>query len=148
MKALFIIASFLSSTFFHDVAVAVFTVYESEGTLQLKVVIDRADLCKELSIGESDLNVKSVQDYLDTYCHFIINESQVSILVDQINNDEDHLVVEAILEKAPKNYQTISVSNSCLLSISNHSNIVRFKLNDTQRDFRMHKGRTTIELTY
>lgn len=133
---------------YHDVAVAVFTVYESEGTLQLKVVIDKEDLSKELGIAEKEITVKTVQEYLDVHCTFIINEAPVIIEVNQIKNDEDHIVVQSVMNGDFKTYQNIEIKNTCLNTISNHSNIIRIKLNDTQRDFRMHEGRKKIELSY
>ena len=149
MKAIvFIIGLLSSSIVFHDVAVAVFTVYESAGTLQLKTVIDREDLSTELAILESEITVKTLQEYLEAHCSFLINNVPVVIEVNQIKNDEDHIVVQSVLKGAFKSYNNIEINNTCLNTISNHSNIIRVKLNDTQRDFRMHKGRKKIELSY
>ena len=148
MKVFLFIASLLASNFNHDVAIAVFTLYELEGTLQLKTVIDREDLSNELVIPESEINVKTLQKYLEVHCTIIINETPVTIEVNQIENDEDHIIVQSIMTGDFKSYKNIEVRNTCLNTISNHSNIIRIKLNDTQRDFRMHEGRKKIELSY
>lgn len=132
----------------HDVAVAIFTVYESEGALQLKTVIDRADLSTELGIQESRITIKIVQQYLESHCVFIINDTAVRLEVTQLKNDNDHIIVQSIIKGVFKNYKQIAINNTCLQTIENHSNIIRITLNDTQRDFRMHKGRQQIEVSY
>ncbi len=149
MKTIVLCLSLLMSAWMtHDAAIAVFTIYESAGTLKLKTVIDRADLSKELAVQESQISVKILQEYLESHCSFIINDTQVRFEVNQVKNDNDHIIVQSILKCDFKNYKIIEINNTCLNTISNHSNIIRIRLNDTQRDFRMHKGRKQIELSY
>lgn len=60
----------------------------------------------------------------------------------------DHLRINASFDSSIQNIETISVENTCLIEVPNHSNIIQLDLNDQTKDFRMHKGRTEISISY
>lgn len=149
MRGVFLLISFFVATSFtHDVAVAVFTLSDSGDHLQLKVVLDRAHLSQELQIQESAIDVKNIQEYLTDHTQFRFDETENPIVINQIKNDADHIIAQGVFIKRIEDYNTLIIKNTTLITIPSHSNIVRLRVRNAERDFRMHKGRKEITIAY
>jgi len=64
----------------------------------------------------------------------------------QIN--EKHISMTCDIYEVKDKIQSIDLQNTCLLNIDNHSNIIEFRIDDTERDFLMNEKRTTISIFY
>lgn len=145
MKSIFI-GMLLSVFLTHDAPITIFKIYKVQEQLQLKVNFDTADLSKTLALAPSDLTINTLQTYLEDHIHFRFDAKSYDINVNSVSLKNGHTIVHALFLATPKNYGCITIENTCLLSIANQSNIVRLETGATIRDFRMHKGRTTIAI--
>jgi len=132
----------------HDVAIATFSVSEVEGQLILQVSLDAEDLYSASTVISKSVDLKSLQEYLSAHVTFKFNGQDVKFKVTEYKTIRDHIQLTATFETAPQQIHVVQVSNTCLIEVPNHSNIIQLDLNGKSRDFRMHKGRTEISVEY
>ena len=133
----------------HDVTIAMFRISESTEGLALDVTLDIEDYCSDQKINSTELSVQNLQTYLNRNTSFQINEEKAAgILVKVFTVVNDHIKIKCVLGKTRMNIRSLNIQNTCLINIAKHSNIIQIDLNETFRDFRMHKGRTEIVVKY
>ena len=143
---------FWSSNFalpLHDVTIAMFRISESTDGLVLDVTLDLEDYCIDQKVNSSELSARIIQIYLNNNISFQFNKQEVSIVVvKDFTIVEDHIKINCRFENVETKIESINIQNTCLNSVAKHSNIIQLDLNDSFRDFRMHKGRTEIFVEY
>lgn len=72
------------------------------------------------------------------------------IKIEKMHIDHDHLKSSCSFSNVPVTFKNIMIKNTCLITIPNQSNIIQLELEGSVavRDFRMHKGRTEINVPY
>ena len=152
MKLLIYISIFCNSLFIlptHDVTIAMFRISESTAGLALDVTLDVEDFCNDQKINNSELSVQNLQTYLNRNTSFQFNqEKAAAILVKDFTIVNDHIKIKCDLGNNRMNIRSLNIQNTCLINVAKHSNIIQIDLNETFRDFRMHKGRTEIVVEY
>ncbi len=151
MKALFLITTiFLSGIFAptHDIPIAVFHITASDDILELDITFDLEDLSESLGMMTRDINLKSIQEYLNENTVFQFNAQVTSLEISEVQIVRDHIKIKGNFGITTKHIDIIKIENTCLNNISHHSNVIRIDLNNKSRDFRMHDKRTVITLNY
>lgn len=138
---------FFSFTTIHDVPIATFKIYRVQNQMLLEINFDTVSICKVLEVTSSELSQNLLQKYIDDHTYFIFDSSHSKVKIKNITLQGDHLILESILENAPKTYTTISIQNTCLLSVPNHTNNIILETDSNKiRGFKMNIDRTKITI--
>lgn len=151
MKALFFVTIIYFGNFFtpiHDVPLAMFHITESDDMIEMNIVFDLEDFTKSLEIKTTEVNLKSVQNYLTKNTSFQFNAQVANLKISEVKIVRDHLKVKGDFGKSAMNIKKIKVENTCLNNVPHHSNVIQIDLNNKSKDYRMHKKRTVINLEY
>jgi len=151
MKFQFILLiMFVNNTLFplHDVPLAIFHITQSNEIVNLDINFDLNDYSQSLDIKSTDVNIDNMQCYLDEHTSFRFNAQTASIKISEVKIVRDHIRVKGSFGKVEKNISSIEIENTCLNNVSRHSNIIQVDLNNSSKDYRMHKKRTKINLSY
>jgi len=132
----------------HDVPLALFHISCEGESTNLKVNFDLVDFSNTYNIETADLDVKIVQRLVNQNTSFKFNNLSTNVLISDVQIIEDHLRVYGRFDYQGPDIINIEIDNTFLTSIENHSNIIQIDMNKRSRDFRMHKGRTSISITY
>lgn len=140
--------------FSHDVAMANFDIHHKDEKLTLTVSMDKEDfenLYPEKDQAAVDLTQEDefVQKYLDEHFYLVVNGQKINFILEEVSKDYHHYdMVFLSHEKVEQAIHYIQLKNTCLIEVEDHSNVVNFQINDTNRTFRLHEGRTRIEVEY
>lgn len=132
----------------HDVPIAMFRISESNAALQLDITFDLEDLSSSLNADASEVDLEKIQTYLKQHTKFQFDTHIAELRLSSIQIVKDHVRVSGSLGIAKDNIKELKVENTCLNNVSNHSNIIQLDINNQSKDFRMHKGRTIINVQY
>jgi len=143
MKILLYLFCFISIPM-HDAPIAFFKIYESQKKLVLEINFDTDDLSKALKVKKKDLNLTLLQEYINKHTRFHFDSCETKVSVEKLEPNRGHVKLLCFFEGV-SDYNQIAIENTCLLSITNQSNIIEIKMGASSKDFRMHKGRTKIE---
>ena len=130
----------------HDVPVATFDIYKEADTLKLDVNFDARDLASELDVKPAEITAEMVETYLNEHTKFSFDGEHKTILVKDLKKKRGHLIAQSVFDTDDLEITGIIVQNTCFLEIEEHSNVIEIRLNGQERGFRMHKGRTSIEV--
>ncbi len=148
---LFILFAFLQSTIWipvHKVPLAVFHITESNTTIQMAITFDLADFSESSEIKPDEVNLRTMQKYLDKNLILEFNTQEISFEISEVKMVKDHLKVKGSFGEITQKIKNLEVKNTCLNNISRHSNIIQIDLNNESKDYRMHKNRRVIRSTY
>ena len=151
MKILFFLFTAAYSTILtpvHDVPIAMFHITESNDVIQIGITLDLEDFSESLDIKMEEVNLKMIQHYLDQHTSFQFNTQVAKLNISTFKIVRDHIRVKGKFEKVAQKIKTLKVENTCLNNVSSHSNIIQVDLNNETKDYRMHKKRTVINLSY
>ncbi len=132
----------------HDVPLGLFTLYEEDNEIYLDVNLDAIHLGQELNIASAQLTETDLKDYINK--HSVWEFDQIPKKLEFVNYrwKLDHVQVKFVLKDVDCEVEQISIYNSCLNSIKNHSNIVQVRLCGKETDYRMHKDRKLIKVKF
>jgi len=151
MKILFLISTVFFTNLItpaHDVPVATFRITASAAVVNLDITFDLEDFSESLDIEAREVNLKNVQTYLQENASFQFNDQIANFKMSEVEIIRDHIQAKGTFGRIGKNIKTIKIENTCLINVARHSNVIQIDLNNTSRDFRMHKKRTVINLDY
>ena len=66
----------------------------------------------------------------------------------EIKSDKHHTKVICFLSKYKESIKSVTIKNEFLLNVKSHSNIVKLDINNTFKDYRLHKERREIKVNY
>lgn len=132
----------------HDSVSATFNIIEKGHVLMLEIDFDDKNFIK---FGNSDtlkITKEGFRKYLTETTTWEIDGKKLIPQIVSLKSDREHTKVICFLSKAKKNIKTVKVRNEFLIDIKDHSNIIKLDLNNTFKDYRMHKKRSTLEVVY
>jgi len=133
----------------HDIPLAMYTIVETDESTDLHITLDVADYCTETGANHSEVGLQAVHTYLRQHLSIVVNDQPRSYDLTDMEVRGDHLQVHGSLTGKPSlGIEHIAVTNTVLLTIPHHSNIMQFEVNNERRDYRMHKGRQAIDVKY
>ena len=139
---------FIPSTTNHDAVIAVFNLTEKNNELFLQVTFDVQDFLISQNLKENLVTNEKVFDYLNTTTQWKINDKTLKLKLKNFSKDNEHYQIECNLGKWNETIKTVAISNDFFTDINKHSNIIMLNLQNTFRDFRMHKDRKKITVSY
>lgn len=132
----------------HDVPVAVFHIYEADTTMEIDITFDLDDFTMALEIDRNEVDLEIMQAYLERHTSFKFNDKSLVLSLSTIRIAAGHIKVTGNLGQIIPAIKTVEVENTCLNKVTRHSNVIQLDLNNTSKDYRMHKDRTSISLMY
>ncbi|MEP0984643.1 DUF6702 family protein [Ekhidna sp.] len=147
----------LSSFYFgfgHDIKMAMFEIYEGKSGLEMTVTVDKEDFYSALSeefptkIQEHEIRDLAFE-YLESRVSIKVNGACTSFSIHEIESGDLNIHLKGSLNLEVDNVQKVTISNTCMIDLfEDHDNIVKLRLNDRNRSFRMHRNRTSTEAIY
>ncbi|MBT8220030.1 MAG: hypothetical protein KJP00_09400 [Bacteroidia bacterium] len=132
----------------HDIQIATFRIYQASDKILLDANFESEDLSLVLEVPEHELTSTIVEAYLQKETAFLFNGSQQTLNVRSIKSNGKHVSVHSEFEGSYHSIETMEIQNTCLLDIASHSNIIKIRLNDQERDFLMNHKRNRIEIQF
>ncbi len=151
MKTLILILSLLSFHIYptgHDAVIAVFNLSQHDNDLSLSIVFDIEDYHTVHNIEKTSITTEHLGQYINESTNWQINGKELELEVESISKENDHYKAICKTIQFREGIKDIDVRNQFLLTIEGHSNIVMLDINDTFRDFRMHKDRKQIQVRF
>lgn len=159
MKRILTIVFLLSLNFGfgHDLRMAIFEISEGENGLELSVSIDRDGFMTTLqeNCNESLIHHEfedAVWEYLDSHMKIYVNDKLGKLDVGSIELGDQNIFINGALNVPDEiigEIREIRMTNSCLVeTIEGHDNLMKLKINDRQRSFRLNKDRISTTATY
>ncbi len=129
----------------HDVPLAIFDCTIHKDHVSLLLHIDALDIQKEINTRVDD---QSFGVYFNENTSWTLNERDLHFKVESCVLEEEHYSVSLLAPHVESELHFLSIENTIMNSVKEHSNIIRLHYHDTSRSFRMHTGRTssTIKL--
>ncbi len=144
---LLILGSF--ETVKHHANLAIFDFIEAEGQIKMTIRLDEEHL--EQSIGYKLNNAsmnETVRNYILANLNLEVNQQHKQLCVNHIYQEDRFTNVEGTIDAICEPISIIAVSNTCLVDIEDHSNIMKFNVNDSRRVFRLTAKRTSTIVRY
>lgn len=132
----------------HDIQVAIFTIYEDKETVHVDFLFEKEDLLIGFeSEDKTDLN-NCLQLYIQQNFSITINHEEQVLDIGEAEHKDKHISIKGKTKEHIDLIKSLEISNTCLLNINDHSNIIQLRLHDQERDFLMNSDRTFIKLNY
>ncbi|WP_370090227.1 DUF6702 family protein [Ekhidna sp.] len=138
----------------HDIKMAIFEIFETDSGLAMTVSVDREDFYETLT-REFPEKVKThkIEDlaflYLDSKTKITVNGACTSFAIHEIEFGELNIHLTGSLNLRVDGVKEIRVTNTCMIEhYEGHDNIIKLKLNDRTRSFRLNSKRTSTVATY
>ena len=140
--------------FNHDVKIAVFEISQGKSGLEMTISVDKEDFLKALATEfPSELASENLGgmafDYLASKIAIEVNGECTSLTLHEIEFDNLNIHLRGSLNTQVCKVEEIRMTNTCLIDLfEDHDNIMKLKLNDRTRSFRLNNKRTSTVATY
>ncbi len=157
MRKILLISLLFASAFGygHDIKMAVFEVSRNEQGLQMTISVDKDNFLEILSIQyavsrhELENLKKWAWQYIDSHLLLTVNNTCTSFIIDTFEYGEQNIVITGKLDFVTDQIQEVQIENYCLVDVfTDHENIMKLKLNGSERSFRLNKDRTATMVEY
>lgn len=146
--AFFTLVNINNTSNFHESISATFNVIKRGHVLMLEIDFDEENFIKS---GES-ISLRITKEDFSKYLHkttsWEFDGEKIIPQVLELKSGEHHTKVICYLSKYKENIKSVTIKNEFLLNIESHSNIVQLDINNTFKDYRLHKGRREIKVDY
>ena len=132
----------------HDAVSATFNIIEKGHVLLLEIEFDEENYIKFGDAQNLKVTKNDFGNYLKKTTSWKIDNEEIIPQVLHIKSVKQHTKVICFLSKAKKNIKTVTVHNKFLIDVENHSNIIQLDINNSFKDFRMHKDRIQLQVNY
>jgi hypothetical protein len=133
---------------FHESISASFNVIKRGHVLMLEIDFDEENFIKFSESESLHISKENFSNYLHKTTSWEIDGKKLTPQVLDINSSEHHTKVICYLSKYKENIKSVIIKNEFLLNVESHSNIIKLDINNTFKDFRLHKGRREIKVDY
>lgn len=147
MNLLFICFFFLETTT-HDIQVAYYKIYQDNNIVHVDFVFEKDDLLHTLDIAANDFINEKIKRYLQKHFALSINKEKHSLEFGAAKVNDKHINIKASSSTPNQLIKTVEIINTCLLDIDKHSNIMKIRFHELERDFLMDARRTSITVDY
>ena len=146
--AFFTLININNTSNFHESISATFNVIKRGHVLMLEIDFDEENFIKS---GES-ISLRITKEDFSKYLHkttsWEFDGEKLIPQVLEIKSGEHHTKVICYLSKYKQNIKSVTIKNEFLLNVKSHSNIVQLDINNTFKDYRLHKERREIKVDY
>lgn len=138
----------LNFSFPHDSVSATFNIIERGHVLLLEIDFEEENFIKFGDTQSLKITKKDFSKYLRETTSWEFDGKELTPQILSIKSDHQHTKVICFLSKAIENIKSVKVKNEFLIDVANHSNIIKLDINDSFKDFRMHKERRQLKVEY
>lgn len=132
----------------HDIQVAYFKIYQDNNLVYVDFVFEKEDIIQMMNARHSTLTNQGLQKYLQEHFSLRIDNQEINLFYGNINISNKHIQIQGSLSVPIQTIHTIDIMNTCLLELTKHSNIIKLRIHDLERDFLMNSDRTSIRVQY
>lgn len=144
--------SILSPGYGHDLKLAIFEISETDRGYEMFVSADRLFLleCIHSAYPSSNDSYENLLlDYLQCTVGVYINGEHAAFKLKEVEYGNDNIVLLVQLTTQLQHISEIQLQNSFMTErIDGHENIMKLRINDRMRSFRLNKSRTTTIANY
>lgn len=133
---------------FHESISATFNVIKRGHVLMLEIDFDDENFIKSGASSSLRISREDFSKYLHKTTSWEFDGKKIIPQVLEIKSGEHHTKVICYLSKYRENIKTVTIKNEFLLNVESHSNIVKLDINNTFKDYRLHKERREIKVDY
>ena len=137
-----------SSNILHESISATFNVIERGHVLLLEIDFDEENFIKFGDVKSLKITKDDFSKYLNKTTSWECDGKELTPQILTIKSDRQHTKVICFLSKAKENIKTVNVRNEFLIDVKDHANIIKLDINDSFKDFRMHKERRELKVIY
>ena len=132
----------------HESISATFNVIKRGHVLMLEIDFDEENFIKFGASKSLHVSKEDFSKYLNKTTSWEFNDEKLVPQVLEIKSDEHHTKVICFLSKYQESIKSVKIKNEFLLNVKSHSNIVKLDINNTFKDYRLHKERREIKVNY
>jgi sulfur relay (sulfurtransferase) DsrC/TusE family protein len=132
----------------HESISATFNVIRRGHVLMLEIDFDEENFIKFGASKSLHVSKEDFSKYLNKTTSWEFNDEKLVPQVLEIKSDEHHTKVICFLSKYKESIKSVKIKNEFLLNVKSHSNIVKLDINNTFKDYRLHKERREIKVNY
>ena len=132
----------------HESISATFNVIKRGHVLMLEIDFDEENFIKFGASNSLPISKEDFSKYLNKTTSWEFDGEKIVPQVLEIKSDEHHTKVICYLSKYKENIKSVTIKNEFLLNVKSHSNIVKLDINNTFKDYRLHKERREIKVNY
>lgn len=148
MLICFTLCNFNTKSNFHESISATFNVIKRGHVLMLEIDFDEENFIK---FGESNslhISKEDFSKYLEKTTSWEFDGEKLIPKVLTLTSNGEHTKVICFLSKYNENIKSVIIKNEFLIHVKSHSNIVKLDINNTFKDYRLHKERREIKVIY
>ena len=132
----------------HESISATFNVIRRGHVLMLEIDFDEENFIKFGASKSLHVSKEDFSKYLNKTTSWEFNDEKLVPQVLEIKSDKHHTKVICFLSKYKESIKSVTIKNEFLLNVKSHSNIVKLDINNTFKDYRLHKERREIKVNY
>ena len=132
----------------HESISATFNVIKRGHVLMLEIDFDKENFIKFGASKSLHVSKEDFSKYLHKTTSWEFDGEKLVPQVLEIKSDEHHTKVICFLSKYKESIKSVTIKNEFLLNVKSHSNIVKLDINNTFKDYRLHKERREIKVNY
>lgn len=141
-------------SFSHDIRMAVFEIYAGSDGLEMRVSADRYNFIQTLktefphSFCADQMEQISMQ-YLESKLTIEIDGECSSFEITSIQYSDENIFIKGSLNLKLNEVRQVKMTNTCMIDLlPGHDNIMKLKLNDRIRSFRLNSKRISTVALY
>ncbi len=145
---------FFHSGHCHDIRIAVFEIFEGSTGLEMRISADRHNFIQTLKTEFQDsyceeMFGKITAEYLLNKMAIEVDGHCTSFEVFGIEYSDENIFIQGTLNLNLKSIYEVKMTNTFMIDIiKGHDNIMKLKLNDRSRSFRLNSKRTSTVALY
>jgi hypothetical protein len=132
----------------HESISATFNVIKRGHILLLEIDFDKENFIKFSASKSLHVSKEDFSKYLLKTTSWEFNGEKLVPQVLEIKSDGHYTKVICFLSKYKESIKSVAIKNEFLLNVKSHSNIVKLDINNTFKDYRLHKDRREIKVNY
>ena len=132
----------------HESISATFNVIRRGHVLMLEIDFDEENFIKFGASNSLHVSKEDFSKYLNKTTSWEFDGEKLVPQVLEIKSNEHHTKVICFLSKYKESIKSVIIKNEFLLNVKAHSNIVKLDINNTFKDYRLHKERREIKVNY
>lgn len=132
----------------HESISATFNVIKRGHVLLLEIDFDEENFIKFSASNSLHISKEDFTKYLNKTTSWEFDGQKIIPEILDIQAGEHHTKVICFLSQNPANIKSVIIKNEFLLNVKSHSNIIKLDINNTFKDYRMHKERREIKVDY
>lgn len=132
----------------HDSVSATFNVIEKGHVLLLEIDFDEENYIKFGNATSLKISKEDLESYLQKTTRWTVDGKEIIPEILTIKSEREHTKVICFLLEIKNNIKRIKVKNEFLIDVKDHSNIIKLDINNSFKDFRLHKNRRDLEVNY